>query len=489
VQKRLKKKFGTRYTTTTFIDKSNEVHGHKYDYTKVVYQDSHTPVEIVCSIHGSFFQRPHAHINLKQGCPKCGLKNRTIPHKKSATAFIDECKDKWGDKYDYSTTVYNGKTKKITYSCPEHGVVEQYPVRHLKCGCPFCNGRGISKHSLTSFTNIANVIHGNKYDYSKTKFVRMTDDITISCPIHGEFEQRAANHIHLKNGCPKCASAITSSRAEKEIVEFIGSLYNGVIQENVRILNGKEVDAFIPEFNLGLEYHGLYWHLETIRGKSHHYEKWATAHAMGIRLFQIYENEWRDKSTIIKSKISGVLGLNKKIGARKTKIIQLDNNTKNEFLDQNHLQGSDSSKIAFGLEFDGKIVACMTFGPSRFNKKYQWELLRFCNVLNTNVIGGAGKLLSHFKAINSGSIISYADKRYSDGGLYHKLGFRLDGETQPSFMYVRIKNSQTYNRMKFQKQYLKDVPGYDENLTEYEIMQLNGYDRIWDAGQYRFVLD
>lgn len=87
-----------------------------------------------------------------------------------------------------------------------------------------------------------------------------------------------------------------------------------------------------------------------------------------------------------------------------------------------------------------------------------------------------------------GSVISYADRRWSRGNLYHKMGFRLDGVTRPGFSYYNIKNKTIHNRMQFQKQFLKEMPGYDENLKEYEIMQLNGYDRIWDAGQLRFVL-
>ena len=124
----------------------------------------------------------------------------------------------------------------------------------------------------------------------------------------------------------------------------------------------------------------------------------------------------------------------------------------------------------------------MTFGPSRFNKKYDWELLRFCNKRGISVIGGASRLLKYFD--KEGSIISYADKRYSDGGLYRAIGFKLDGETQPSFMYYHINKNKLYNRMKFQKASLKTT---DSSLTEYEIMQKDGFDRIWDAGLMRFV--
>ena len=476
-------------TTEEFIEKSIVIH-KEYDYSESKYINAHTALTIICKIHGPFQQRPDAHIHQKQGCPKCGLANRKHPGQKTTAKFVEQAVAKWGDRNDYTGTAYVRKTDKINFTCKEHGPVSQLPTLHLRAGCPYCSGRGISKHTLESFKIIANKIHNNKYDYTDSVFVRMTDMITVRCPQHGSFEQRAGNHIHLENGCPQCAYLVRSSKPEKEIYQFIKSIYGGNVIENDReALDGKEIDIYIPDLQLGIEYHGLYWHLESVRGKKHHYDKWNIADQKKIRLIQIYENEWGDKSGIIKSKLSGLLEKNERIFARKTELVELDRHQKNEFLDRNHLQGSDSSKISYGLVYNSRLVSCMTFGPSRFNKKFKYELVRFCNVCGVSVVGGASKLLSHFRKKYAGSIISYADKRYSDGGLYKTLGFRLDGETEPSFMYVDIKNSKCYNRMNFQKQNLKQYSEYDENLSEYEIMCLRGFDRIWDCGQYRFVMD
>jgi phage FluMu protein Com len=316
----------------------------------------------------------------------------------------------------------------------------------------------------------------------------MSDDITITCLKHGDFIQRAGNHIHLKNGCPRCVYEARSSKAEKDIIEFVKKNYDKEILPNERILDGKEIDVYLPELMLGIEYHGCWFHLETVRGKKHHYLKWKIAKSKGIRLIQIYSNEWEEKPEIIKSKIMNLLGKSEKIHARKTKIVELNILKKDEFLTKNHLQGSDGSKICYGLEYNGELVACMTFGASRFNKNFDFELVRFCCKNYSSVIGGASKLLNYFRKRYKGSIVTYADKRHSEGGMYRKIGFTLDGETKPSFMYFNIKNNKLYNRMKFQKKKLKEMPFYDEKLTEYEIMQLNGFDRIWDAGQYRFIL-
>lgn len=472
-----------------FLIKSNNIHGNKYDYTKVNYIDAHTNVLIICPIHGEFLQRPSAHINNKQGCPICGLINRKNPNQKNTADFLKQAYEKWGNIYDYSLTNYIKKDKKIQYQCLKHGIVEQLPYLHLKNGCPYCNGRGINKHSKESFVIIANKIHDYKYDYSKTEFKKITDDIVIICSKHGEFTQRANNHIHLQNGCPSCAKATQSSKPEKEIFDFIKKNYDKeIITHDRKILNGKEIDIYLPDLKLGFEYHGLYFHTETIVGKKYHYEKWEVANKKGIKLIQIYENEFQKNKDLIYSKILNYLGKVKKISARKTKVVNVIKTEKELFLNKNHLQGQDSSKICYGLEYDGELVSVMTFGPSRFNKKYKYELLRFCNKTNYSIVGGASKLLNAFRKKHSGSIISYADKRYSNGNLYEKIGFKLDGHTNPSFSYVNLKNGLIYNRMKFQKQYLLNMPHYDKNLTEYKIMQLNGYDRIWDCGQYRFIL-
>ena len=471
---------------TQFIEKAKLVHGDKYDYSKVVYSNSHSMIIIICKIHGEFKIRPYAHTNQKQGCYKCGIENRIIPHKKTTNHFINQCKDKWGNKYDYSITKYERKSTKIKYICLIHGEQEQLPKSHLNSGCQFCNGRGKSKHSKLSFVNIANAIHYNKYDYTHTDFQRMTDEITITCPKHGEFTQRAGNHIHLRNGCPKCA--IPSSKPEKEVFDFISNNYKNEILQNVRILDGKEIDIYLPKLKIGIEYHGIFWHLETIVGKKYHYEKFLKAKKIDVQLIQIYSNEWENKKDIIKSKLLNMLGKSNKIYARKTQLIELNNHEKNEFLTKNHIQGPDSSKICYALTYQNEIISCMTLGPSRFNKNYDFELMRFCNKINVSVIGGASKLLSHFTKSHKGSIITYADKRYSNGNLYKQIGFTLDGETKPSFSVFNIKTKQLHSRLSYRRKHLKKLPHYNDSLKCYEIMQLNNLDRIWDAGQYRFVI-
>lgn len=536
-----------------FVNKAALVHGDKYDYSLVEYTDAHTPVVIICSIHGQFLQRPCAHTTSKQGCPQCGLLNRKLPNQKSNGQFLDQTKAKWGATYDYSITNYVNKETKIKFICKEHGVIEQKPFLHLKTGCQFCNGRGIGKHTKESFIVKAKEIHGDKYDYGKIEFNSMNDKIVIICPNHGEFIQKASNHINIKNGCPKCnggvkintdefiqkakqrhgdkfdyslveyikasdeikiicpkhgefkqapmyhlqtlhscpdcIAAVHSSQAEKEIIDFIKEYYDGVIKPNDRtVLGQKEIDIFIPDINLGIEFNGNYWHTQSYVGKNYHFKKTEDAEAKGIKLIQIFEHEWDNKKDIIKSRLLNLLGKSKKIFARKTKLVHLERSYKNNFMERTHLQGmDDSASICLGLIYNEELVACMTFGKPRFNKNYKYELIRYSSELNTTIIGGAGKLFSYFCKNYSGSIISYADRKWSSGDLYKQLGFDFDGKTTPSYFYYNIKTREVASRNQFQKQKLKNMLHYNDELGEYEIMKLNGYDRIWNSGHLRFV--
>jgi hypothetical protein len=120
----------------------------------------------------------------------------------------------------------------------------------------------------------------------------------------------------------------------------------------------------------------------------------------------------------------------------------------------------------------------MTFGKARFNKKIEYEMFRFCNKLDFIILGGASKLFKYFiRNYNPKSIITYADKRYFTGKVYNKLNFNFLENTSPNYLY--FKKGMIYSRYQFQKHKLKNKLKYfDKNLTEWENMQLNNYDRI-----------
>ena len=174
-----------------------------------------------------------------------------------------------------------------------------------------------------------------------------------------------------------------------------------------------------------------------------------------------------------------------KIFARKCEVKKIEDVS--EFIEKNHLQGNIQAKYKYGLFYKDELVSTMTFGKPRFNTKYDWEILRFCSKTNTNIIGGFSKILSFFRKQNKGSMITYSDKRYSNGNVYLKNGFVQLKDSSPNYWYIKNKNI-VGSRIKFQKHKLKNILEiYNPALTEWENMQMNGYDRIWDCGNSVFI--
>jgi hypothetical protein len=303
------------------------------------------------------------------------------------------------------------------------------------------------------------------------------------------------NEISINNGylptCNKCSSYKGYSLIEEEITRFIQQYYNGEIQlKNRSLLSGKrEIDIYLPELGLAFEINGIYWHSE-IWGKyrDYHLSKTIEINNKNIHLIHIFDYEWLYKKDIIQSIILNKLNLIPvKIYARKCQIKLVNNNEKKDFLDNNHIQGNCISSVNIGLYYNDELVSIMTFGTNRFKKDKSTELLRFCNKLNTNVVGGASKLFQYFiKNYNPLVIITFADRRYSLGKLYPILGFDFYSFTKPSYFYW--KNMKIYNRMSFQKHMLKTkLEKFDPTLSEYDNMIFNGYNRVWDCGNYKFI--
>ena len=280
------------------------------------------------------------------------------------------------------------------------------------------------------------------------------------------------------------------SYKEKEVLDFVKSIYDGEIIPNAHgIIGRKELDIYLPEKHLAIEFDGFYWHSEQ-KGKdeSYHLDKTNACAEKGIRLIHIFEDEWNLKQDIVKDRIRTILGIGQtRIFARKCVVRDIDSKTANEFLEQNHLQGGDNSSIRYGLYHGDELVSVMTFGKPRFSKSHDWELIRFASKCGCNVAGGASKLLNHFRSNHSGSIVSYADRRHSDGNLYEKLGFMQVGVSKPNYWYVR--GGEKLSRYACQKHRLKDVLGdaFDPNLSEFENMSLNGWTRVHDCGNMVFV--
>lgn len=312
-----------------------------------------------------------------------------------------------------------------------------------------------------------------------------------------EFDCRWRKFNTVQKGERACPTCFPRDRAvsneELEVLEYIKSIYSGtVIGSDREQLSGKEIDIFLPELNLGFEYCGLYWHSlkNSLLHKHHIYNKTVFARKLGIELITIFSDEWNNKKDIVKSRICNKLGLNSNsIYARMCEIRHIDNDTKNEFLETYHVQGTDISKIRYGAYYKDELVSVMTFAPTNMVKGgngEKFELLRFCSKSGTNVVGIVGKFLKvFFEEFGKVDLISYSDNRYGQGGVYYNNGFKNCGHTPPSYYYTSTYNER-FHRSKFMKHKLVNFEKYDEKLSEQEIMMNSGFDIIYDAGTTRW---
>jgi hypothetical protein len=302
--------------------------------------------------------------------------------------------------------------------------------------------------------------------------------------------------------CRKCFPLAKNSKIEEVIRDFLNQNSIKHLDNSRKFLNGKEIDLFLEDFNLGIEINGNYYHSELSgnKDKIYHIEKTKIAHDKNIRLVHIFEDEILYKKEIVISRLSNLLGINNdKIFARKCTIKVVSKYKTKNFLNDNHIQGDSIDKIRLGLFYNNELVSLMTFGNLRKSMgsnamENNYELLRFCNKLNTTVIGSFSKLLKYFiKNNNPEKILTYADIRWSGldetKTVYYKNGFKYIGLTPPNYWYLKIgEYNNRYHRYNFRKDILVKE-GFDYNQTEFEIMRLKGYDRIWDCGNMKFELN
>jgi hypothetical protein len=236
-----------RLTKKEFVDRSNDLHENKYDYSKVNYKNAHTPTVIICPKHGDFLQKPYCHLR-PYGCPMCG------GTKKSTTKeFIEKAKKIHGDIYSYEKSKYTLNRENVEIICFKHGSFYQKPNYHLLGeGCPRCTG--LVKLTKKEFIEKSKLIHGNKYDYSKVSYINTRTKVEIVCLKHGIFRQKPNSHLN-GNGCERCTYKIS-----KPEVEFLS--YLKIQNQNYRLNNWKrkKVDGYDPKTNTVYEFLGDYYH-------------------------------------------------------------------------------------------------------------------------------------------------------------------------------------------------------------------------------------
>jgi len=281
-----------------------------------------------------------------------------------------------------------------------------------------------------------------------------------------------------------------TSNGYNEIMEFLNEVgVTNILSNNRSIISPYEIDIYLPDYKLGIEFNGVYWHSELYKDKKYHNNKRLKCVDKNIDLIQVWEDDWKYKTDIIKSIITNRLKKSRNnIGARKCTIKEVCGKDAKAFLNENHIQGWSVSKWRFGLFYDNELVSLITFSKGRKNmnsNSSEYELVRFCNKLDFNITGGLSKLYKHFiKFENPNKIISYCDQDLFNGDSYLKLGMALDGH---SMNYYWCDGKIRWNRWGFRKDILV-ADGFDKNMSEYEIMTSRGWYRCWGSGNNKYSI-
>jgi hypothetical protein len=435
----------------------------------------------------------------------CFNKNKTEMIERQKKTFIDKygvefypqhsefiTKQKKTKKEKYGNENFNNiekmkQTKKLKYGSENYNNIEKYIET---CGEKY----GTSNYfSSKEYSDIIEKKFRDKYN----KLNIQTIDggiVNITCDKCGKdyeiTKQLLYERYKINNDtCTNCNPIGHSSKSfyEKEISEFL-TQYNITHITSDRSTITKELDILIPEHKLAIEFNGLYWHNELFVDDKYHLNKTIECSNKGISLVHIFEDEWLYKKDIVKSIIKGKLNLiDKKIYARKCEVREVSSDESKIFLDENHIQGNVNSKVRLGLYHNNQLVSLMIFSRGRIilgGKKSEWELTRFCNLIDYVIVGAASKLFNYFTTnYEFDKIVSYSDIRLFDGKLYDKLNFNRISQSKPNYWYV--KNGLRYYRFNFRKSKLIEE-GYDPKKTEKEIMIERKMYRIYDCGNIRW---
>lgn len=398
-------------------------------------------------------------------------------------------KNRYGDE-NYNNYNKSKITKKEKYGYENFNNINQY---RLTC---------LNKYGTENYSKSNN--YRNKIDekyrnlYPDINFLNIgKKEVEIHCSLCDSYSKLTKQLLYERYKrnyivCTNCNPIGFSNRSgfENELCGFLDS-YGITYETNIKIKNtNQEIDIYIPEFNIGIEFNGLYWHCELFKNENYHLEKTINCEKQKIKLLHIFEDEWIYKKDIVKSIILNKLKLtNRIIYARKCEIRKVDSKTSKKFMEDNHIQGSVNSKVNLGLFYENKLISLMTFSKGRIimgGKENEWELNRFCNEINTTIVGSSSRLLKFFiNEYKPEKIVSYSDIRLFDGGMYEKIGFKKISQSKPNYWYVI--NDIRYHRFNFRKSILIKE-GFSKDKTERQIMLDRGIYRIYDCGNIRWEL-
>lgn len=449
---------------------------------------SQKKVWLFCGIEGHDFRHSSVKNTLRSiskgasGCPQCS----------GRTPSKDTCL--WSTHPDIAEELTNsqigwdvsyGSEKRVSWSCKKCGNIWTQMVYKRAVngfGCKVCALRKRASSLLidTHPELYSQMVEPDPEVGSGSKQIKEWE-----CPEKGHrWSVSVERRRHHRGGCPNCWYASNSSGPEKDIEKFLETLGLSVVMSSRSIIKPYELDIYIPSLNLAIEFNGIYYHSEKFLDKNYHKMKYDLCKEKGIRLIQIWEDDWRDRSPIVEKFLKHKLGLSedKKIFARKTVVKEVPTDDAREFLDENHIQGYTNGSIKVGLYYMGELVAVSIFTKTGDTLRLE----RYAT--SAHVIGGQSKILKWIdKNVSYNSMVTFADLTISDGNLYEATGWKFDKLLKPDYRYLYQNKLQ--HKFGFRLKRFREDPNlkFEEGLTEYELAQLNGLLRVYDAGKIRYV--
>jgi very-short-patch-repair endonuclease len=440
-------------------------------------------------------------VNRNSGCHYCAGKKVLIGFNDLVTLKPEIVKE-WHPALNKTTPEnYTSRSNtKVWWQCV-NGHEWEAPISYRTGdrggGCSYC----LNQKVLEGFNDLGTLNstlaaewNNDKNGQLKTSEVSSGADKKVwwKCVNGHEWEAKIYDRNGKKSGCPTCVTGYKVSKPEKEIVKMIKELAPSIVVKiNTKsVIKPYELDVYIPEKKIAIEYNGLYWHSEDMgKDKNYHYNKWLSCKEKGIQLIQIWEDDWNRNPEIVKNMIAHKLGVSNKESfyARNTKAQIITKKEADNFLNKNHIQGTVGARLAYGLFDKGHLIAVMLFKNEANSNGKTLNLLRYAT--SEKVVGGFTKLLKFAEKQNPAvtSIVTFSDNTISDGGLYANNGFVENGAIKPDYMYIvgglRV-HKFNYRLKRFEKDpNLKWLEGF----TETQLATLNNIPKIWDAGKIRYL--
>ena len=390
--------------------------------------------------------------------------------------------------------VVAGSAKKVWWVGKDCGHVWEASVngRAGGRGCPYCSGNKV----LAGFNDLEFLFPGLVSEWHPTLNGGLLPNQVVSksslkvwwqCSKGHSWDAIVSNRTDKQSGCPDCFGS--GSKMEEDLAVWLTSVIKEgmtVVRKNRSVIKPLELDFYIPEKNVAIEFNGLYWHSENAgKAKNYHRDKWLACKEQGIQLIQVWEDDWRNNRPLIERMLLHKLGISNdvKIFARKLVAVELFSTESKLFLDVNHLQGYRAAKY-FGLKTSEDVLVAV-LGVQR-KGDLGIEIIRFASSIQ--VPGGFSKLLSFVlrkpEYAHVKEIFSYSLNDHATGGLYEQNGFSLVHTGTPGYSYLKPGNGDRIHRLFFSPSAIKKSLDFEyvEGASERELAELNSLNRVWDSG-------